>query len=463
MQRLSTSNHAHLRYPTMFAIAFALTFAALVPRAVAQSFDAATLTLLHDLQRQPNELARYAYLIDVAPKLPPAARNVARQYASFTQDELGIYDEAVLGFPLQSREPTDLQLPAADGWSGRNAVDVVTALAADRRIVLVNEAHHDARSRQLTLALLPRLRKLGFTHFAAEALGDDDPQLAQRGYPIAGSGTEYLREPLYGDIVREALRLGFILVPYDGGTGSAQQREAAQAEALYRQVLAGHPEARLFVHAGYAHIDKAPGRLIQLQPMAARLRALSGLEPLSIDQTDITEVGFDDADIYHQLIAHFPTKQPEILVDRSGKPWSARPALYDANVILPPSLNVAAFGDQHTFGSALGPHTNAVVDTARFSLAWPDLVYMQRPSWLTLNGQRRPYDISTALCRSATPCVVEAHYVGEPDDASAADRYAFTKSSEATRLFLRPGRYRLRAWDLNGRTLSERQIEIAQP
>jgi hypothetical protein len=86
---------------------------------------------------------------------------------------------------------------------------------------------------------------------------------------------------------------------------------------------------------------------------------------------------------------------------------------------------------------------------------------MQRPDWLTLGGRRRPYDISTALCRSTTPCVVDAHYAGESDDAIAADRYAFMKPDQATRLFLRPGRYRLRAWDIDGRTLSQREITIA--
>lgn len=459
MHALSSTNPLPRRLAVVAGIATLMAVSS-VP-AAAQSFDPATLTLLRALPQQPNELARYDFLVRAAPKLPPVAKSVARQYASFAQDELGIYDEAVLGFPLQARGPADLALPDAGEWHGRNAVDVVTELAAGRRIVMVNEAHHDARTRQLTLALLPRLRKLGFTHFAAEALVEGDAELAHRGYPVSRSGTEYLREPLYGEIVREALRLGFILVPYDSDSGSPQERETAQAETLYRKVLAGHPEARLFVHAGYAHIDKAPGRLIRLQPMAARLHELSGLEPLSIDQTDIMETGWDATDLYHRLVARFPGSGPEILVDRDGKPWSARPAMYDASVVLPPSLSMAAFGDQHKSGSVLDADTNEVSDTSRFSLLRRSLLHMQRPDWLTLEHQRRPYDISTVLCRSTVPCVVDAHYADESDDAIAADRYAFMKAAQATRLFLRPGRYRLRAWDIDGRTLSEREITIA--
>lgn len=437
-----------------------LAFAA----ASAQSLDSVTLQLVRTVQRQPNELARYKYLIDASAGLSATDRNIVSQFMSFSQNELGVYDEAVLGFPLRAREPDELRLPAVDAWMSRDAVDAIARLAAGRRIVMINEAHHDARTRQLTLALLPRLRQLGFTHFAAEALADSDPGLAQRGYPIAHSGTEYLREPLYGDIVREALRLGFVVVPYDSGDSSTPQREAAQAENLYRRVLAAHPDARLFVHAGYAHIDKAAGRLVEVLPMAARLQALSGLEPLSIDQTDIMETGWDKTDLYHRLIARFPSDRPEILLDRSsGKPWSARPALYDVSVILPPSLSMAAFGDQYTFGAMLDANATAVADTTRFPIIRPNLNHMQRPQWLTLQGQRRPYEVSTTLCRSSTPCVVEAHYSSEPDDATAADRYAFMQPNQATRLYLRPGRYRLRAWDLDGRTLSEREIDIARP
>ena len=124
---------------------------------------------------------------------------------------------------------------------------------------------------------------------------------------------------------------------------------------------------------------------------------------------------------------------------------------------------MAAFGNQQKFGSALDAGTNMVSDTSRFSLLRQSLLHMQRPDWLRLGGQRRPYDIDTTLCRSTTPCLVEAHYAGEPDDATAADRYAFMKPAQATRLFLRPGHYRLRAWDLDGRTLSERDIDIAPP
>jgi hypothetical protein len=81
-----------------------------------------------------------------------------------------------------------MSLAEAIEWRVGNAVDLITSLAVSCHIVLVNEAHHDAHTGQPRLALLPRLRELGFTYFAAETLTDTDNELMQRGYPERKSG-----------------------------------------------------------------------------------------------------------------------------------------------------------------------------------------------------------------------------------------------------------------------------------
>ena len=421
--------------------------------AFAQTFAPSELRLLDAIDREPTTLARYQYLVRAMPKLSTDDRVLAMQFMAFSLDELGLYSQAIFSFPLRNSLPPDLVLPTPVDWKAANAVDAIASLAASRRIVMINEAHHDSHTRQLTLELLPRLRALGFNYFAAEALGENDPGLAKRGYPTTKSGTEYLRDPMYGDIVREAIRLGYIIVPYDNGL-TGQARETGQAEALYRKVFARDPHARLFVHAGYAHIDKAEGRLGGVRPMAMQLEALTGIVPLSIDQTDILETGTDAGDAYHRLVHAFPSGQAEVLLDRStGQSWSDRPAAYDVSVILPPSLSVQAFG-QYKYGYrndamvAGLPHIDDMND-------------MQRPAWLALGGTRRPYPINASLCRNDLPCVVEARYPGEPLDAISADRYAFLGTNEATRLYLRPGRYQLLSRNSSGAVLSTYAIDVA--
>jgi hypothetical protein len=431
--------------------------------AFAQTFDPAEIKLFKALHRQPTDLARYSYLEKALPHISPRNRVVALQLLSSAESELGLYNQAVLSFPLKVTTPQDIVLPTAAGWRATDAVDAVAKLAADRHIVMINEAHHDAFTRVLTLELLPRLRALGFTYFAAEALVDSDPGLEHRGYPTRASGTEYLHEPIYGEIVREAIRLGFTIVPYDiEDNVPTQAREIGQAENLYRKVFAKDPQARLFVHAGYAHIDKAKGRLGNIQPMAVRLKSMTGFDPLSIDQTQFLEVFGDHSDDYHQLVDRFQPKTPTVLVNRtSGKVWSARPELYDVNVILPPSVNLKSFGNSITVN---GETVKSTSDTSRLGFgSLTSIDSMVRPKWLVLGGTRIPTPISTILCKSRLPCLIEAQYADEPDQAIAADRYAFMKSDAVSELYLFPGRYRLRSTDTRGKTLNERLITVEGP
>jgi hypothetical protein len=422
--------------------------------ATAQSYDHDELVLFQNIARQPSDWARFIYLSHAVPHLSISEQILGEQLLSSSESELGLYDQAILGFPLRSEAIPNLPLPTTADWQAADAADAITALSSRRRIVLINEAHHDANTRVLTLALLPRLRALGFNYFAAEALSDKDHELMRRGYPVQQSGTEYLHEPLYGDMVREAIRLGFIIVPYDS-SASGKAREAEQENNLYQRVFAKDSGARLFVHCDYAHIDKAEGRLGDIKPMAMGLKKLTGFDPLSIDQTQFLEVLADRTDAYHQLIASFHPKSPIILVNRtSGSPWSAAPTLYDVNVILPLSVSLKSFGvaseDKHEG------------DSSRLSHDLMNSRDMHRPNWLTLSGDRSAMPISADLCRKHFPCIVEARYVDESDDAIAADRYVFFEPLTDSRLYLRPGRYRLRTMDSDSEVLSEQTIQASK-
>lgn len=450
--------------------------------------------LFAELQPLTHELPRYGYFIKAMPELSEADRLVAQQLLASSEDELGLYSEAVRDFPLRSRPPEKLVLPQAASWQAADAVDTITELARDRRIVMVSEAHHDAHTRELTLALLPRLHAMGFTYFAAEALDERDTALMKRGYPVTSSGSEYLREPLYGDIVREAIKLGYVIVPYDSAGATTQNREDGQARNLYERVLAKDPKAKLFIHAGYAHIDKQSGRLGQVKPMAMQLRELSGITPLSIDQTDVREedpesekdiyyefqhalrkyesllprlqprldgAGPGDApqrptmDAYDQIISAFHPKRAIVLIQTADHtPWSARPGLYDLNVILPPANSVPSSYSQGPLQLSIDGKSYAVLPPANKG---------HRPDWLTLDGKRIPVPVDTEFCARKFPCLVEAQYAGESEDAVTADRYLFLQQGAKNVLYLHPGEYRLRTVVANNDTLNEHVIQAVMP
>ena len=174
---------------------------------------------------------------------------------------------------------------------GARSFDVSPATAevlrqtAATSLVLFNENHVQPKGRYWLRSLLPALYQQGFRYLALEALGDD-AGLPRRGYPTLGSGF-YLREPQLANLVRDALVLGFTLVPYDT---MSDNREHDQAQNLWRRSLSQDPQAKVVVLAGFGHIDERTG---PRKSMAGWLQELSGINPLTINQTDLEALAPD--------------------------------------------------------------------------------------------------------------------------------------------------------------------------
>src|SRR5262249_13162061 len=165
------------------------------------------------------------------------------------------YDGARSTFSIaQPEQADDAASPLGGAWQLRPAADVILQLAKDRKAVFFNEAHSAPITRTLTIELLAKLRERGFTYFAADTLYESDKNLNARRYPVVNTGF-YTNEPLYGEMVRTALRLGYKVVAYDAeNAGVGDPREKAGAQTLYDQVFKKDPNARLVVNAGFAHV-----------------------------------------------------------------------------------------------------------------------------------------------------------------------------------------------------------------
>lgn len=72
--------------------------------------------MFRQLAQQPNDVARYDYLIKTIPELQVSDRPFAMQMSASTEDELGLYNEAIRDFPLKSRSTIDVALPTAVEW-----------------------------------------------------------------------------------------------------------------------------------------------------------------------------------------------------------------------------------------------------------------------------------------------------------------------------------------------------------
>ncbi len=372
-----------------------------------------------------------------------AFRIVFGQYLSWYQTFVGDYPGAHGSYSIrQLAAHDDAPSPLAGGEQAKSALDAVADLAKGRKAVFFNEAHNVPITRTLTLELLPRLRAEGFTYFAAETLYQTDADaLQKRGYPIPASGF-YTMEPIAAEIVRTAIRLGFKIVSYESeNPGNGDVREYAQAKNLYERVFKHDPAARLVVNAGYAHIQEN-GRYLGGSSMAMHFRKLSGIDPLTIEQTMLIDhpPGTENHPYYTAVMAALHPGAPIVFEDKSGTPWTLKPKAYDVSVFFP-----------------------------------PDQLREGRPTWLALGGLRKPYSVSGKSCQDEYPCLIEARYANEGEDAIPADRMVVDASKTNTspderlyqgrpeahaNLYLRPGTYRLTGSNSDNRVMFRQDIVI---
>jgi hypothetical protein len=278
------------------------------------------------------QVMRYAYAEDT----DSTFRAIFGQYLSWYQTFIGDDQDALQSFSIREKSlPDDAPSPLAQpGWHAVRALTYLPQLAKSYRVVFLNEAHNVPLTRSLTVQLLKQLRAEGFNYFAAETLYHTDTDLQQRGYPTAKSGF-YMREPVYAEMVRTALKLGYKVVAYeadDEHTGDARERQ--QAEHL-NQILKSDPGAKLVVNAGYAHIQEQ-GKFLGAQSMAEHFRALSGIDPITVEQTMLIPHGggFMDHPYYAPIQQSLQPEQPVVFINTQGKPWSLRPG-YDVSVVFP--------------------------------------------------------------------------------------------------------------------------------
>lgn len=401
--------------------------------------------IMANASRRKDLLSQYQVMMDAASSASPEDRAfnvIFSQYLSWYQSFVGDYPDAQASYSIsQPAQPDDAPSPLSDGWRMQNAREAIARLAKGRQAIFFNEAHNVPLTRTLTVAMLAELRAQGFDYFAVETLYGDDHALTRRGYVTASSGF-YTREPIYAEMVRTALQLGFTVVAYESDQpGSADERERAQARNLYDRVFRLHPKARLVVNAGYAHILES-GAFLGGRSMSQYLQQLDGIDALTVEQTMLIPhpQATQDHPWYTAVMATHHSDEPFIFVNHDGKPWSLRPG-YDVSVFFPPPR-----------------------------------MRRGRPTWLTLLGLRRPYFVSgESACAERWPCLVEALPSNEGDDSVAADRLLFDpppnppplhdrvrplRGATSGELYLRPGNYRLRITNGDGRVSVNQNVHI---
>lgn len=266
----------------------------------------------------------------------------AAKYAS-----KGAYQKALLAWDKAfPRRPFDYTQEVVDSLQQHfkiaNATEQLLKEAAQHDILIINEAHHNALHRNYTKRLLSKLKKLGYKHLFLEALTNGskkDSLLVSRGYPILTSGW-YLKDPQFGNLVREALSLGFKVWPYEQTTNkNGKEREIEQAKNIQR-ILKKFPNEKVVIHCGFDHVFEGAHRKWEMA-MAARLKAYTGSDPLTVHQVVYSEHG--NPKFNHPLVKKFAKNTAALLEDKSTQkaiPYRRRNAFTDLAIIHPKTTYV---------------------------------------------------------------------------------------------------------------------------
>jgi tetratricopeptide (TPR) repeat protein len=379
---------------------------------------------------------------------PQFARNFL-QLMSIVESQIGEYDAAhgYLDefFSRQIKTPQkDLETSPIDDFAPRRATDAIAAAAEKNQVIMINEEHDTPMHRAFTARLLPVLYAKGFRYLAAETVMETDAELNKRGYPTLKTGF-YTPEPVYGDMIRAALKLGFKIVPYeymkiadcknpaDNEDFCQNERERGQAQNLYERILKPDPKAKILVHVGRGHNQK--GNFGSWAMMAWHFKEISKIDPYTIGQMHLSERSRPENEfpLYRYATAKWKFTEPTVFQAKDGKFWSE--SLYDLTIFHPRTIYKKG-----------------------------------RPTWLEMGGARKSLALygkvenqiaQPFLPQTGGTFLVQAFVADEPNDAIPVDQIIVTDAKKAPVLMLPiKGDFRIRAIDESGKTVVETNVSI---
>lgn len=366
---------------------------------------------VHSRAQKPSEIYRFsdeiqaAFKADTTPWLHYQTWATQFSLSGYQRQALLTWDMAGVRQPLLSTADTLRfgQLQASD------AREYILQQAKNERILIINEAHHNAQHRAFTRSLLRGLYDAGYRYLGLEALWDE--QINERGYPTLGSGY-YIVEPEFGNLIYEALQMGYTLFGYEASEGkNGKEREIEQAENI-RTFIDAHPDGKVLVHCGFSHVFEGSVPAWE-KAMAGRLKEYTGIDPFTVNQERYTPKSKPENDpLYVQWLRDH--KAPQVLIDSAGNVFRGMAEPWQTDVVV------------------LHPRVDDVDG---------------RPGWIT-TGKKR-YEIPASK-RASLPLLVLAYREGEPPElAVPADVLELNTPGTPAVLYLSAGKYSVLLLDKN--------------
>lgn len=308
-----------------------------------------------------------------------------------------------------------------------NAIEAITKIAQKERVIILNEAHQMPQHRAFAIRILQTLYDQGYRFLGMESITHCkclppeicDDQLNERGYPLNAvvSGNAYVREPQYANLIREAIRIGFEIFPYEKCI--SKLREEQQAEHITTKIKE-NPEAKFLIYCGRYHLAETPIR--GKSWMGKLLKEQSGIDPFTIDQLVLTEGASNLESPFYQMMDYAEEK---LFVDSLGQYYNGKPdfELFDALIYHPR----------------------------------PKYAYYNRPDWLLKIKGNQLYEVASSDL--SHPILIKAYAENESIYAVPIDVIEKDHREEDTALVLPKGKYRLEIINPSGER-EVRKIEI---
>ncbi|MDO8729227.1 MAG: hypothetical protein Q7K26_05095 [bacterium] len=397
--------------------AFALTLA-FVSSLSAE--EAAVISLAPKTDRLKNLKASESRVIENDVPGPKGEKSISKKLESelvilsFHRTFVGDAEGALEAFnrTLENNGPANANdLEKINSAAVEDAVAAILHEAKSRQIVILNESHHVPLHRAFAMVLARELRKIGFTYLACEAFSQFEPPPATKTY-IADNAGMLTKETTFANFLRESIQQNWKLINYEPISGP---REFGMAKNIVDRVFKDDPKARVFIYVGYSHVNEFPKALEDNDNsrMAAQLKRLTGIDPLTIDQTYLYQHKDTTQQIalYDAALKKQTTNKPYVL-KASGNSYlkvGLDPQKVDMQVVHPKS--------------GIDPQTG-------------------RASWLRSMVGLTPKAIPLELLPKKGRRLIYAYHLNDPLDAAPADVVMVEEGKPIPKFMLPKGEFR---------------------
>ena len=325
-------------------------------------------------------------------------------------------------FKCQLRDKTSTPSSILKEHKAVPAIQHLDEEIKEQRLVFINDSPIHPQTRILTKELLQVFSDKGFTHLAIEAFTNGAEKIDQIGHPTINMGV-YTDEPLFGELIREAIRLDFKIVSF-----TPSSVELDRAKKIVQKTMGLSPkDHKLTINA--ANWSKAMNLNRQYSKNKGKYLVITHK-----NQTQKKELnGIRSIAYWFQQITQTAPYTIDQVTMTEQCATTEHPVYKFANVNYPAVLK--------KYTKVYKAPVEDIEDLCDVQIFHPRTQFVQnRPTWLKQGDQKVAYQINADQYNMTYPLLVIAYSPDEDIEiAVPRDVIEISNNRDAMPLFLPPG------------------------